>query len=692
MSRLTGLAALMLSVGCAHYPVATRVGPHAFVPTPRRWAPPPTTGDGVVVVVKADGAPVRAAKVRLYGRGMGCVSDSAEFDLAGTATTDAEGRAFLEAVPGGYVLAVHAEGFAPEHTAFDLVGGLPPDTIPVALTHGSQLEGQLLAGPEGGPVAAATLQLRRCREETGFCESDSLPPEEVVTLRSGLDGIFRAPALASGYYSLEVTAPGHAVAYRRNVVVPQIVPLRVTLEQPAKLLGRVIDRRGSALGGAAVTILGPGVRPEEPWQAQEVTTAWDGTFYAEVRPGRAIVVARHEKGGVRESVYLGAAIEARIDFRVDPRAWSFWGRLAPPPAGAPVAGAKVCLTRGQFLFGDEEDSGAPEPLLLPVDSAGRFSVVGLPEESYSVALLLPGYARLPEEAWARPGERVPKHLTFDIPGLGYLSGNVAGLGGTLPRRKVMVCRGGCLGETRPDERGRFRVGPVVASTYAAHVGNCRGEARVTTGEATIPFFECWPAGVVEGRVEPPSGLQFPPQAFVEATSAEQPLPPPDGMVSVDSHVASFHAEVDPEGRYELFLPSGAWSIRLNITERPWQQSDGQTVSIREEETTHLDLKLDAGPEKVHFLGRVVDASGNPLSDAVIGSEGSEVHGRTDSGGRFDIVAGVRETLGFHVEKGHDARGSRGCDPVCPWRSACPRWAPCGEPFETPTAGPSTRPS
>jgi protocatechuate 3,4-dioxygenase beta subunit len=239
--------------------------------------PEPSTGRIVQLeatlagqVVDPEGRPVAGASVTAYPTESEWTTLRPE---ARATRAGAEGRFLLNGLPQkkAYRLFVQAQGFVPTwwETALGKPGpGAPP--VRIVLSPGVVFTGRIV-DPDGRPIAGADLALSTAAdglEGTGASMSSGMKAS------SETSGRFRFEHVGTGAFSLQVTRPGFAPAFRsgtagtnpRGVVDIGDLTLepgvaiegRVThieLRPARSLSGRVLDDERRPVGGARIALI-----------------------------------------------------------------------------------------------------------------------------------------------------------------------------------------------------------------------------------------------------------------------------------------------------------------------------------------------------------------------------------------------------------------------------------------------------
>lgn len=599
----------------------------------------PTEENGVLEVeVLAGERPVPGASVRLYWRGARDPSlGEVSWRLASSGTTDARGRASLASRPGGYLVAVHAQGHAPLLRDVVRPYGEPRTHLRLTLEAGQSLTGRTVVRGTNEPLPLVELVLTAHGRALEGWQRAEAPAEERVYATSDERGNFRVEGLAPGSYLLEARALGHARAVLRNVKVPATEPLTVALQVAGVIEGFVVDAQGRPAEGAEVQLSGR--------TPQVVTTGQGGGFSAEVESGAYTVSARRgdEAGSLEAPVTVSAGKTVR-DVRVKlGQGAGLEGRVVARATGAPVVGASVDVSPA----GANGDSGR-----AVTDDAGRFSVGGLAPGSYDVAVSAPGFASLSRRGLTvAAGERFPVEL--QLLGTGSVEGQVRDSSGQpLPGVRVVGGNrwGGQLGttpaETLTTAEGHYRLeGLATGRLYltARRDGSTLGvsqSADVKEGGMARVDFTLEEPGIIEGVVRAASGSLPTGGLMVRAfPQGQNRFGPPDVG----------RTEVDAAGNFRMVLPPGAYGLHAFLTERGGGFfANSKPVQVEAGKTLHTELTWQNEPSGAAGIqGLVLEPDGTPSAGAFVtlatedSSRGARMIASADEEGRF--VMSLRTT-------------------------------------------------
>jgi hypothetical protein len=604
-------------------------------------AQPPSEEDGVLEVeVLAGQRPVPGAGVRLYWRGPRDPNlGEASWRLASARTTDEQGRARLASRPGGYLVAVRAQGYGLVLRDVVRPYGEARTLLRLSLEPGQSLTGRTVEAGTKDPLPLVELSLTaygRGTEEAW--QSVEAPAEERIYAQSDTRGDFRVDGLAPGSYLLEARAVGHVRAVQRRVRVPATGPLTVELQAAGVIEGFVVDGQGRPAAGAEVHV---GGRVPEV-----VTTGAGGGFSVEVEPGDHIVSARRgsEAGSLASPIIVSAGKTVR-DVRIQlGESAALEGHVVAKATGAPIEGARVDVSP----YGNNGDSGR-----AVTDGAGFFSVGQLAPGSYDVMVSAQGYAEsLRRALTVAAGERFS--VEFQLAGTGTVEGFIRDSGGQpVPGAQVVSSNrwGGESGSTpmeaRADAEGHYRLeglpaGPLslTARREGATIG-VRHLVEVSEDATVTRDFTLEEPGTVEGKVIPAQGslpteplvvLAYPRESTAQVPSDFRPL------------------ELEPTGTFRMTLQPGAYELRVALSERwPFGPSESKWVNVKGGGTVPVEVVWRGNSrEQDDLQGTVVEPDGTPSPEAFVtvmpeeGVRGARMNAPTDAQGRFSFALSEEE--------------------------------------------------
>jgi hypothetical protein len=321
-------------------------------------------------VVDPEGAPVRAAEVRL----LGAAGEAALVAIADRFTTGQDGT-FRFSAPEGAVVEARTPGRAPGRAEVDLVAMLerrltvrlgPPRADPGAP---ERIAGRVVAREDGEPVPGA-LVVAEAERAFGL---GGVPVAQAI---AGADGAFELAGVDPGRYRLTARAEGRAPGSARLVAAGSL-DVVLDLGEGGGLRGCVRD----AASGAPVapfTVLVFQRRTalvRTPQRSRSFVDA-SGCYAVDgLAPGAAAVVvsAPGYAPSAELAVEVPAAGEAVADVAVE-QGGRLTGTVVDAVTRAPLAGARLSVE------GALADAASTFPVLAAAttDASGRFALEGLP--------------------------------------------------------------------------------------------------------------------------------------------------------------------------------------------------------------------------------------------------------------------------------------------------------------------------
>lgn len=608
-----------------------------------------TEAEGLLEVeVRARGAPVEAAEVRLYWRGARDPNTGqTDWRLAGVGRTGPQGKARLPSRPGAYLVSARSGELAPARRTVARPQGEALTKVVLELGAGVALEGRTVAKGSGEAVPLASVTLTPASVPMGplrLAPRADAPPDERVLLTSDERGRFRAAGLAPGTWSVSAKAPGQARADARRVQVPGAAEVVLELAAAAFLEGRVVDPRGAGVAGADVLAAGG---PE----LHATTTSASGAFSLEVEPGALQLSARKgsDAAALARPVIVGPGATERGLLLTLGKGGVIEGTVVSSNDGRPVEGAEVLVSPHDL----DGDSGR-----VTTDARGAFAVEGLPPGSWDVVARKEGLA--PDERRGvslLDGQRFP--LTLSLRTTGLIEGTVrdergnglegarvsagrpqAGFGGGGPGGLAA----GAEAETRSGPGGLYRLIGVRAgrvTATAAREGVDLGVTQpveVRDGEVAKADFVLPGDGEVSGHVTKKGGA-LPEQVVVRAFSQGG-----GGMGRFFMGGMNDAAtRADPDGAYKLRLPAGTYRLVASAADAgPMGRtsSDRAVVVVEADRSVVKDLALpEDQPDRPGLVVTVLEPGGVPSTRADVriagpGGRGFALMLVTDESGRF----------------------------------------------------------
>jgi protocatechuate 3,4-dioxygenase beta subunit len=374
-------------------------------------AGPATTGSLSGTVTSGASA---LADVTVYARGV-------NGNVIAQATTDALGEyAFPILDPGRYIVVFTKHGYAtplPGFAAGSVTAGANTANVDESLVAGASITGTVKDG-DGNPISGASVQA---------LDADALNALIGYTLLNGagatlLIGIYETliPAsitgglasspgatltAADGTYTVDGLRPGHYVlaasADGRNGPDAQLITIAAPGDAPtadlvmpngATIHGTVLTADGKPISGVSVSADSPNsngglLMATAPATVTDAAGKYSLTGFA---PGDYSVVASADSlvSIDSQTVHVAAVTDSLTADFAAPGLGSISGTVTDG-ANAPIAGASI------LIFGMNGFAQGT------TDAQGKYSIVGLPNDSYDVSLTADGYI-------------APSDLTVDV--------------------------------------------------------------------------------------------------------------------------------------------------------------------------------------------------------------------------------------------------------------------------------------
>lgn len=443
----------------------------------------------------ADGSPVPAARVTAR-----LVRGGVPVDPLGPsieARCDAQGDYRLDGLtPETYRFEVHAPDFVDTtmDRSFFAARTRKEATFDLSLEPSA---GSLLGSARdasGAPVVDATIVATATRDPGVTHRVES---------RSDTDGAFVLDALGPWEYTIEASAPHHAL---KAPVVARAVDrtVELTLFRKARLSGTVRFESGSGQARIdAALVPRPGAVPALFSQS---AVAADGSFVVEDVPtgdvvldvisdvgaptrfGPVAVAAGSDVTGIELTVTRGSLARGRV----------------LRPDGSPAADASVVLLPAQF------DVGATDATLVLLEGTqrknarsapdGSFELAGLPDGSFRVRASLPGYAPAHSAVFATGSAPIVEVGGLRLSPQCMVGGRIVDASGNGVARAVVRAEsaaGHAGGVTASDADGNFRFDGFGAGTWTIRAVRAHGQlgALDEVGEAVVEIEPSTPASV-----------------------------------------------------------------------------------------------------------------------------------------------------------------------------------------------------
>ncbi len=531
------------------------------------------------LVVDAAGGPVAGVAVRARPSGE-WDSRLSPRDASPRTASGADGRfRFPRLLPRQlYEVSAHPE----EHAPARLVARTPPPggkapPLRLVLAPGQTVVGRVV-DPDGRPVAAAEVNLRRVQRQPGMSHGNGFTAGGAGTsAATGADGRFRFQRVEAAEYDLQVTRRGFAVTGRAALAVPaqkdEVDLGDVVLEPGVVLEGRVVGPKGVPVVGAEVWAWPDNMSFEHTlFQHEPVRTDADGAFrLGDLRRGEQVrlEVAHPSYAPHSSEVEVPPAEPLTIELRLQ-------GTLAVrvvDPDGEPVPGAdvsavvetKVSSGQGVFSMGsssyglgktDREGNllAHPQPgaYVLEVSAAG-FETQRVP----GVEVPAGGEAR-PVKVALRRGTgatligRLTDHAGQPLPGCHVQAVPDLESAEAAPFGRHHAAT------TQTDADGSYRLEALRPGRYEVEAQGRRqrvahGTVQLESGTQRLDLVV--EAGVeVSGRVTDSAG-----RPIAAAAARLQTLPGGSTFQSSTAADGSFLSDWVPDGTYQLFVAARGYA-------------------------------------------------------------------------------------------------------------------------------------
>lgn len=526
-------------------------------------------------------------------------------------------------LPASYQIQAQAESFIPalyvdegkSEWGLELAAGEAKEGVDLVLRSGGVEISGVVNDIGGGTVAGAWLFARAGR---GWSDGGGLG-----TARSAADGTFRMWT-APGQVHVSAQADGYAEGSKSAVAPGQTIEILLTPE--SVLAGRVVDVNGGApVAGALVTVGGwGGFGDGEVTSRETAMTDGDGKFrLTRLAPARykPTATAAGRYGQSAESVLLGLG-ETVEEIVIEMHAVSMVkGRVV-------LADGKTPCPRGRVVL---EDPSSKQRVHHGADHDGVVEVDAVLPGTYEVTVHCSGQLAADEypELVVVAGKDPPEQV-WTVGAGGRMRGVVLAHDGTpVAGAQVSlepVASGGWTDWQRvsTESDGTFEADGLRGGRYnvsASADGEASAEEPVSVevpegGEATAEI-RLVRGGSVVGAVVDESGKPVP-QVMVHARGGKRvSLEGNDSSQTLDD--GTFQLEGLRPGAYRIIASRERWwGGALRAPGKGDDDEKGARVEVRAGGVARVRLVVESQTEVVR--GRVVNADGQPVTDAFVDAE------------------------------------------------------------------------
>jgi protocatechuate 3,4-dioxygenase beta subunit len=569
--------------------------------------------------------------------------------------TDAQGRATL-GVPRDHSLGLRilsVEGGEAGATLRGEALAAPPEIV---VEPPFPVIGLVLAAPARTPVAGAVVWSGS--DPTSFAYSDER-------------GRYRLPLRPSGTETpgevLFAAAPGYfRVSSQLSTPRGEHPDSAFVLPPAATVQGRVLDREGRPLAGAAVRWLDS--TSQAPSQAPRVLSGRDGRFVVAPLALNRTLRLQARREGYTPTVVEVPPVTGRqgVDIVIRmPEGRSAFGSVVNE-ADRPIPAASITLTPASERLGSGEPH--PEPIRARSGERGRFELEGVTPGAFDLRAEASGFAPVTVPGLEIPatGRRIDLG-TLVLPEEVRLEGRVTDSGGnplelaeiriqaSLPRANPGE-PGLALPDAVSDGDGRFGVAGLAAGRAVELRVARAGYAPATVRGVHVPSDRLLEivledAVILRGRVVDERGD---PVAAARLQLVAEPASLGDRLGRASASPMRF-ASTDGAGSFEIRgVTAGRWDLTV--------RADGFQNGGRE----GLEIPAAEEPEEIRIVlregavvrGRVVGAGGEPVAAAQVSALGgsrppfrshSLRSATTDSDGRYRLDGLPTRQMTFAVE-------------------------------------------
>ena len=517
--------------------------------------------------------------------------------------------------------------FAEPQTVIASRPGAPPPPLRLVLAVAQGVRGRVL-DLAGQPVPGAEVLLRAARppKRSDLQPIEPLRPEE-EPYRASTDarGVFTVRELPAFDVDVIARKPGFAPAIVRGLHIrPGKTPQPagdIVLRPGVRLAGRVVDRAGHGIAGAAVhpvqqiddlDQLEVRLRERQP----AAVSAGDGSFVLGDQPsGAPLSLVISAQGFIPAGLRgVRTPVAQPVVVRLDPAAL-VRGRVVDED-GAGIPGAKVFLEwRSSLPEKPSVLTGEHAARTAVSDREGRFELRGVPEGSGEVTVEADGFVASDSLSVAIPQDP-KKEWTVVLQRGATLEGRISTRQGD-PVGGARVTAESA--QTRSDDDGRYLL------------------AGVPLGEVEVEVVHAdYPRQVRMLKIE--SGHRV---AGVVLSAAREPVA--GASVSLETLMEgrdqrAYRAHTGTTGTFELpTVADGEYRI-VASADGFAEEKPSETITIRGSDRSDLEVILDRGAS---IVGRVLGLPREELAWVEVSAEGDDADAgspvvRVDAEGRFAL--------------------------------------------------------
>lgn len=538
------------------------------------------------------------------------------------ARTDASGAYRLEGVAYGTrtVETVYKEDFAARNEAVKVLRDADAEA-PLRLARAAAVAGSVIEESTRKPIAGARISLLNPGRLFGGRRAARLGHTDAR-------GRFRVGGLGAHHYTVQASRDGYLAATIPNVVAAFASPgsVAIALQRAATVAGVVSDDKGQPAGGARVRIqrdpsmraLFRGASLQSVFGQLTAMTGPDGAFLLRGLPAFKGAILEASKTGFASARKLGMSWKTGEQVKgvtlAMKRGLTAAGKVVDAQAIA-IAGAQIYAQKRDVGPGGGRGGiairagGAQADKPDAVSGAdGTFTVGGLEEGDYAVAVTRDGYARKAVASLEVKGPDVSKWPPIVLSAGMTVGGSVKSVQG----QPVIGAQIFAAGETtgRPldassDVDGKFHIGGLAADRPIMLMISADGFAPVqrnVTPPAEDLAIVLKSTGTVRGRVED-AGTKNPITDFTISRTGGGGFGGFNIQIRNGQVTNGDRSFQSADGTFELTdVPPGKWTIRASASS--YRNADVSGVEVVEGETKEgVALSLKKGGS---LNGRVLD--------------------------------------------------------------------------------------